>query len=204
MISKHLLQQQRTVRNLTAFVPRVIKQVSSKDSERHKAHRKTGLYKEFTDELVPLSQFCSYRYPKSYMVGYSCDNRPFDASIHTSNGQFVENIEIAFPQNGHVQAKVNKKVVDAGWASGDWVSPGEQIVRLRGPFKETAKKKSGKNYPDTVLVFVAEYLPLFSAHFGIGMCRRDDLVRILKGFSFNAKEVFLLDVPSKLIVRIQP
>jgi hypothetical protein len=203
MISKHQLQQKRTVRKFSSFVPKVIRQVSAKQSERHLAHLKSGLYKEFIDEVIPLSQFCMYRYPKNYLVQYSCDNRPYDACVLTPGGQIVEKIEIAFPQLGHEQSKVNKKVVERGYAFDGWNSPGEAIAKLRIPFKKTGLKKSKKNYPDTVLVFVADYLQMFKIHFGIGLQRRDELVRILKAFSFNAKEVFLLDVPSKLIVKIQ-
>jgi hypothetical protein len=204
MLCRHQLQQKRTVKKLAAFVPRVIRQVSTKPSERHKAHLKKGLYKEFIDEVIPLSQFCSLRYPKGYIVEYSCDNRPYDASVQDPHGKSCERIELAFPHLGNVQAKMNQRVVKNGFGSSDWESPGESIEKLRQPFRDSALKKSQKQYPNAILVFVAEYLKPFRVHHGITVARRDDLVRILKGFKFHAKEVYLLDVPCGIIVKVQP
>jgi hypothetical protein len=57
MIEKSELEQRRTPAELREFVERIKDTVCADKAERHCGILKKGIYKEFIDELVPLSWF---------------------------------------------------------------------------------------------------------------------------------------------------
>ena len=55
MISREEIEKKRSPRGLRLFVRRVIEKVRLITDERHKAMRRVGLYKVFTDEIREVS-----------------------------------------------------------------------------------------------------------------------------------------------------
>lgn len=202
MLSKHQLQQTRTVKKLSQFVVKTFVRVSLKRSELHRAHLRKGLYKDFQDEIVPLAAFCRLKYPKKYLIQYVIGNQAFDAKVFDAQKQLVEKIEMTFPQLGRDAADDSKLVVTRGFGETRIYRPGDNLRSLLPVVARVAEKKSKKDYADCCLVFVISYLPPFACHTGLYQAHVDSIVRLLKQYSFKAKQVFLLDLPNKKLFEV--
>lgn len=66
MIKKEDIETERSISEFRNFVTTFKSKVEDCKEERHKGILKQGLYKEFLDEVAPLSLFCIKHYPDNY------------------------------------------------------------------------------------------------------------------------------------------
>jgi hypothetical protein len=153
-LSPEGIQIPRKPSELTEWIKQVRSAVFQDNEELSKAKRKQGLYKEFLDELTPLSEFCAERFNDSYQVLPVLGNQPFDAKVFHESGGETLLIELTMPYDGHEESRATELAANQGYSSPKPISPGEEVKCLRSWFKKAAKKKSEKNYSGCILVFV--------------------------------------------------
>jgi len=123
MISREEIEKKRSPRGLRLFVRRVIEKVRLITDERHKAMRRVGLYKVFTDEIIPLSLFALRVYPTTYSVQPVIGNQGYDALVKNKRGRIVDHLEITWPQYGKRKSDDALMIVRRGYGDIDVYSP---------------------------------------------------------------------------------
>ena len=111
MITKEEFQKERSPSDLREFVEQLKQTVQSEKSERHFGIQKKGLYKEFLDELIPLSCFAMWKYDDSYKIEPVLGNQGYDAKVFNKTGEEIDRIEITIPHNGAAEATDTRFVV---------------------------------------------------------------------------------------------
>lgn len=202
MITKSEIEKIRSPLGLRQFVVRRIKKIKGKTSERHKSHQKQGLYKEFWDEIVPLSLYALKSLPKHYRVQPVLGNQGYDAIVFDKRNDRVGYIEITYPHDGESSAADGRLLASRGFGQVQCFHPGENLKSLFPIIKATCERKSQKDYSDCYLVIVIGYIPPFKEHEPLYQKLIDDLVEHIRKINFNAKRVDLLLLTSKSITHI--
>lgn len=160
---------------------------------------KMGLYKEFLDELVPLSCFAVLAYPDDHTVELVLGNQPFDAVVRDSHGEVVDHIELTTPQDGQSEAADRKLVAGRGFGGVSVGRPGDDLEALIPHVLSTACAKALKDYGDSTLVIAIAPLPPFEGF----ETRYDEILDRLRAclsdVDFKAKCVYLLLMPETLL-----
>jgi hypothetical protein len=199
LISEGDLQLRRTVSQLREYVLALKDSVPGDPAEFRRALLKTGLYKEFLDELVPLSRFALLAYPSDYSIQLVLGNQPYDAIVFDAAGGEVDRVEVTVPQDGEAAAQDGRLVVDRGFSSISIGSPGDDFAALLPYVLRTCRAKSRKDYSGCTVVVAIEPMPPFE-----GFARAHEvLVRQLadeiRAINFRAKRVYLLVMPDRLV-----
>src|SRR5208337_3701433 len=93
MIARENFQQRRSPRAFRDFVVILKEAVEADTAERHRGILKKGLYKEFLDEIVPLSIFALEFYPENYGIQWENRNQKnkktsgYDALVFDETGK---------------------------------------------------------------------------------------------------------------------
>jgi len=199
MITPSEFQQPRSPSDLREFVVRLKNAVQADESELHRGIQKKGLYKEFLDELVPLSRFAILKYPDSYKIQSILGNQGYDALVFNEMGEEVERIEITTPHDGAADAVDARLVVERGYGKIHGGKPGEDFDALLPQVLETCRKKAQKDYSDCTLVVSIAPMPPFRSFEPRYEEQIETLVREMVQIEFKAKRVFLLILPDRLI-----
>jgi hypothetical protein len=198
MISSSDIQQQRSPKELYEFVHAVKSSVRSNDFERHRGITKQGWYKEFLDEIVPLSYFSVLMYPETWKIQPVLGNQGFDAKVLNNNGEVIDHIEVTSPQDGAFEASDARIVVERGYGQLRTGKPGEDFDTLFPFVLETCLKKAKKDYTDCTLVVAISPFPPFRSFEEQRKEQLDSLMNEMIKIKFKAKKVFLLVLPDKL------
>lgn len=199
MITPSEIQQPRTPSKLREFVVRLKESVEADEDERHCGILRMGVYKQFLDELVPLSCFAMQSYPDSYKIQPVIGNQGYDAVVFNELGEEIEHIEITAPRDGAEEAIDARLIVDRGYGRFHVGDPGEDFDALIPQVLDTCRKKSHKDYNDCALVVSIAPIPPFDAFVSRYEEQIEVLVSELEKIKFKAKRVFLLILPDKLI-----
>ncbi len=114
MIKKEDIETERSISEFRNFVITLKSKVSNCKEEKHKGILKQGFYKEFLDEIIPLSLFCIKHYPDNYRITPIIGNQGYDAIVKDVYGNIVDYLEITSPCDGFKEAKNSKLVVERG------------------------------------------------------------------------------------------
>lgn len=195
MITKEEIEKTRSPRGLRQFVRRRIETVLKIKNERHKALRRHGLYKVFTDEIIPLSLTALKLYPNTYTVTPVIGNQGYDAIIKDNRGCIVDYVEITCPQDGKRKSDDALKIVTRGYGNIDVYSPGEDVDRLCSFILETCQKKAQKDYSNCTLVVAIDFVRPFRQHCRLYLRKLNQVADQINPISFKARRVFLLIMP---------
>lgn len=201
MITKKDIQKPRSPRDLRKFVCSIKEKVRAVESERHAAMRKRGVYKVFSDEIIPLSIFALKIYPNSCSIQPELGNQAYDAIVKDSAGKPIDYIEITFPHDGQRDAKDAKLVISRGFGDIHIDSLGKDIDRLNKFVLETCLKKSKKDYSNCTLVIVIDFWPV-KEHRLLYSRKIDQVLTQIKTIPFKARRVFLLLLEQKKILKV--
>lgn len=199
MVTSSDIQQPRSPSNLREFVVRLKEVVQADESERHRGILRLGLYKQFLDELVPLSCFVIQQYPENFKIQPILGNQGYDAVVFNEMGEEMEHIEITTPRDGAAEAIDARLVVDRGYGQFHVGDPGEDFDALIPQVLETCRKKAQKDYSDCMLVVSIAPMPPFNSFVTRYEEQIKTLVREIKQIEFKAKRVFLQVLPDRLI-----
>jgi len=199
MITSLEIEQPRSPRSLREFVTQLKESVRSDEHERHLGIQKKGLYKEYLDELVPLSCFAVLAYPECYTVKPILGNQGYDALVFDQTGKEFDRIEITSPHNGAAAATEAKFVVNHGWARMPGGEPGDDFDAQFPHVLATCYKKAAADYSDCTLVIAVAPMPPFESFEGRYEEQIVALRREIAQIKFKAKRVFLLLLPDRVI-----
>lgn len=198
MIQSSEFERRCSPRQLREFVERLKETVRGDDLERHLGILKKGAYKEFLDELVPLSCFAVLAYPDNYEVQAVLGNQGYDALVFDEVGREVDRVELTAPHDGGAAAQNAALVVDRGFGKVSVGKPGDDFDALVEHVLTTCCKKAQKDYGDSTLVISIAPQPLFAGFEGLYERQVASLVGQMSEIDFKAKRVFLLILPDRL------
>jgi len=202
-ITKDELQQRRSPKELWFFAHRVRDEASVDPLQRTEAYSHKGLYKQFIDEILPLSDFAVLQYPETCTVEPVLGSQGYDAIIFDSSGHECDRIEIKKPYDGAGRAEDGRLILERGYGNDHGGVPGYELVPLIPFVLATCQATLLKDYSDCTLVFVVPVLepfpfPDFQQRFETDLA---NLARQISDFRLNAKRVFLF-VPPKRVLQI--
>lgn len=201
MISKHDIETPRSPRGLRQFVTRRIKKIRGIREARHKAILKKGIYKVFSDEIIPLSIFCLKNYPNTYWVKPVIGNQGYDAIIEDNKGRVIEYVELTIPHDGATDADDSRLVVKRTYGKTDVYKPGENLTRMFSTIIKTCNKKSLKDYSDCSLVVIVNFITVSNQE-KLYLTHIDDLINKIKTIPFKANKVYLLVMPYRKLFSV--
>jgi hypothetical protein len=188
----------RSPSELREYVSRLKDEVSADEEERCLGIQKKGLYKEFLDEILPLSYFAIQVYPETYRVGPVLGNQGYDAIVYDENGREVDRVEITAPHDGMASAADAKLQISRGYGAVTVATPGDDFDALFQHVLGTCQKKALKDYSGCSLVIsIAPMEPFrgFEANYESQVA---SLVNEIAKIEFKAKRIFLLILPDRL------
>lgn len=199
MITTSDIEQPRSPTALREFVLAFKDAVRADDNERHRGMLKKDLYKEFLDEMVPLSCFAVLKYPNNYLIQPVLGKQGFDAIVFDESGREFDRIEMTCPCDGAENARDARLTVKRGFGAIRTGEPGDDFNALIPYVLDTCRHKAMKDYTDCTLVVAIEPLSPFSEFEGRYEAQISALARDMGLIQFKAKKVFLLVLPDRLI-----
>ncbi|MBN1396691.1 MAG: hypothetical protein JXA06_01540 [Bacteroidetes bacterium] len=199
MITHIEIQLKRSPQDLREFVINLKNSVRTDKKEYQNGILKKGYYKEFLDEVVPLSIFAHEFYPQNYKIQPILGNQGYDALVFDENDFEVDRIEMTFPQNGSYEAQDAKLVIERGYSNIQICKPGDDLDSLFPFILSTCQNKSIKDYSDCTLVITISPLPPFEQFVIKYDAQINSLLSQLSMIKFNAKRVFLLILPDRIL-----
>ena len=199
MITYSEMQQQRSPQALRDYVVGLKDAVRADEAERRLGILKEGLYKEFLDEMVPLSIFALQTYPEHYRIQLVLGNQGYDALVFDEVGKEVDRVEMTIPHDGNAEAKDAKLVISRGYGQVKIWIPGDDFDALFPHVLTACQKKAAKDYSDCTLVIAVELLPPFASFESKYEKQIEGLVSKMTKMRFKAKRVFLLVLPDRVI-----
>jgi hypothetical protein len=199
MISSSDIQQRRSPQALRDFVIELDNAVRADKAEHQSGMLKKGLYKEFLDEMVPLRIFVQNFYPGNYEIQPILGNQGYDALVFDEKGIEVDRVEMTTPHDGSYDAKDAKLVVERGYGEVKIGTPGDDFDALFPFVLSICQKKAIRDYKDCTLVVSISPMPPFESF----KKKYDDQISSLSSkmaeIRFNAKRVFLLILPDRIV-----
>lgn len=199
MITSSEMQQRRSPHALRDFVVKLDDAVRANEAERHSGILKKGLYKEFLDEMVPLSIFALNAYPESHKFQPVLGNQGYDALVFDEKGTEVDRVEMTTPRAGTAEANDARLVVGRGYGKVEIGTPGDDFDALFPHVLYVCHKKAKKDYGDCTLVFAIAPMTPFESFKGKYEDQISALVSKMSQIRFKAKRVFLLVMPNRVI-----
>ncbi len=157
------------------------------------------MYKQFLDEIVPLSCFAAWAYPESYEIQPVLGNQGYDAVVFNETGEEVDRIEITTPHDGAAEAMDARLVVNRGYGQAHVESPGDDFNALVPRVLAVCREKALKDYSDCTLVVAIEPLPPFTSFEAQYEKQIEVLASEMAQISFKAKRVFLVVLPERVV-----
>lgn len=199
MITPSTLQKRRSPRALRNFVIEIKESVRANYAELRLGIQKRGLYKEFLEEIVPLSLFALLVYPESHEIQPVLGNQGYDALVFDEMGKEVDRIEMTIPHDGKSASKDADLIVGRGCSQLYVENPGDDFDALVPYVRDICRKKAMKDYHDCTLVVAIEPMPPFASFEAQYEKQVDALASEIVKIKFKAKRVFILVLPDKAI-----
>lgn len=193
------LEEPRSPRKLQELVEEIRVRVGTDQSKLHAGLKKEGRYKQFLEEIVPLSRFASLAYSESERVQWVPGNQGYDALVLDSRDCEVDRIEVTTPIDGRAEAEDARLVASRGYGKATVGKPTEDFAALLPRIVETCQNKSTKDYGNCTLVIAVAPLPPFVGFERQYEVQLEKTVEAIAKIEFRAKRVFLLVLPDCLV-----
>jgi len=193
------MQRRRSPRALREYVLATKEAVSADVEERHRGILKEGLYKQFLDELVPLSCFAVWAYPENCEIRWVAGNQAFDALVFDDRGLECDRVEITTPHDGKAEARDARLVVSRGYGSVRIGTPGDEVEDLVPHVLRVCQEKAKKDYADCTLVIAIHPEPSFESLRSLREGQIQSVADRLAAIPFKAKRAFLLVLPDTVL-----
>lgn len=158
-----------------------------------------GLYKEFLDEIGPLSQYAVKAYPPTYAIQPVLGNQRYDAIVYNDSGTKVDRLELTWPRDGAEAAIDARLVSKRGFGRAKVGKPGDDIDALLPQVLKTCRDKAQKDYGDCTLVIILDVLSPFPGFEGAHEKKLQTMVSAISDIKFKAKRVVLFVLPNRVL-----
>jgi hypothetical protein len=199
MLTESELQRRRSPADLRAFAERVVEWVRSSRDEFANGMTRRGLYKEFLDEILPLSHFAVVAYPSTYSVEPVLGNQGYDVMVYDDAGSEVDRLELTRPHDGRASAEDARLVVRDGIGAFRIGDPGSEIEELLPHVLQTARAKAQKDYGGCTLVIVLGIQPPIAGFEAVHEARVQQIVSGVSEIHFRARRVVLFVPPNRIV-----
>lgn len=197
LVSKEEMQKRRSPRELREFAETVRAAVRAEPAEFNLGMTKSGLYKEFLDEVIPLSYFAEH-YPANYTIEPKLSSQGYDAIVYDDTGAEFERVEITKPHDGKEADDDAKLVINRGYGQTKAGNPADDFDALLPLVVSTCECKALKDYSDCTLIVAIFPLPAFIGYEDRYEEKILKLVSCLSKIAFNAKRVVLYIHPNRV------
>jgi hypothetical protein len=194
------IQQPRSPRALRRFVLDHTEAVRADLQERRLGLLRKGLYKQFLDEIVPLSCFAVLAYQEDVLVQPILGNQGYDADVLDGLGHKIDRVEVTAPRDGAREATDARRVAKHGVGAVRIEDPGDDFEVLFEHVLRTCRSKARKDYSDCTLAIAIEPMPPFPGFEGRFDEQLRRLVADMRKITFMARRVFLLVLPDRLVL----
>jgi hypothetical protein len=199
MIKSSDIEQLRSPIELREFVTQLKKDVEADESEFKRGIQKQGLYKQFVDEIMPLSSFAILVYPKNYKIKPILGNQGYDALVFNDTGEEVDRVEITRPHDGSDRATDGRLVATQGYGQIHVGEPGDDFEALFSHVLSVCSSKAEKDYSDCTLVISIAPMKPFKSFKEQYENQLESLVSKIAKFEFKAKRTYLHILPDRVI-----
>jgi hypothetical protein len=197
MIESADIEKPRSPKELREFVTKVKKQTEANMQEFKLGIQKKGIYKEFVDEIMPLSSFAVLAYPENYEIRPILGNQGYDALVYNEIGQEVDRVEITRPHDGADRAKDGRLIANGGRGQMKVGNPGDHFELLFSHVLSVCSSKAEKDYSDcTLVISIAPPFESFKEQYENQIAT---LVGKIAKFKFKAKRVYLHILSDRII-----
>ena len=195
MISREDIERRRTPAELCEFVATTRAQVEANHPELKVARKRTGLYKMFVDEVMPLALAAQHICAPDDRLLPVHGNQGYDAVVFDASGREKEKIEIAKPYDGKANADDVKLIEQRGYGAIKIRNMGEGLAEIAALVIATARAKALKDYSDCTILIAALIDPPFDAELPEVQKAAELLCDDLKAFRYTARRVVLVVPP---------
>jgi hypothetical protein len=199
LLTEEELQRRRTPSKLIIYVAEMQACVLRDPEELAHGICKKGLYKQFLDELLPLSQFAQLEYPSNFLIEPRLGNQGFDAVVYDEQHQIHEYLELTVPHDGFAAANRAKVRAKKGHVFLSAGNPCDDFLEITPFVMQTCSQKSQKDYSNAKLIVVVNVLPSWEGFEAKYEQCVSDLCAEVKKFKFRARGVFLFFPPNRAL-----
>ena len=192
MIEESEFFSAKTLLEIQMYIKRIRETIKGNIEEIKKMRLKTGLYKKYREELIPLLEYgiLEYGLECKYLFQLIKGNQSYDAVV-LKDGAVIEIIEITNPQNGEKNFIDAKELNDNGITEIK-VFGSESQNEISSIIVNTALKKAKKNYKDKTLVIFIDEAFEFDLSDEDDCYVLDDLSNYLRSIKYSAAKVVFL------------
>lgn len=195
MITQEEIERQRTPAKLRQFIAEVRERVESNPDELKRARRKTGLYKMFVDEIMPLALAADHLCDQTDYLQPVRGNQGCDVVVLDAEGIQKDKIEIAKPYDGKTNADDVRLPEKRGFGNIKIQDLGAGLSEVAALILATARQKSVKDYSDCTLLIAGIIAPPFDCELEPLEKAADLLKTELQSMRYRAKRVILAVPP---------
>jgi hypothetical protein len=206
--TKETLEQKRNPKELQSFIKKAFEYISSNENLERKARSRNGFFKEFIEEIYPLSIFCNLKYDqKNIKCCPIISNQGYDAIIENQDGSIIEHVELTWPIDGQKSSYKREQMNKIGHTELEiWdYADNAKRMELINIILKIAEKKSIRDYDysqGSSLVFILNTAP----YFGMKTLEHQDEINLLlaklRQIRFQTSLVYLLLLPIKKLIQV--
>lgn len=193
----------RTPTELRQFVADTRARVEADPNELKIARSKTGLYKMFVDEIMPLAIAADYLCEEDDRLKPVHGNQGYDVEVINRAGTVKGKVEIAKPYDGKANAEDLRLLESRGYGQIKIHDLGTGLLEVAARILRTAKDKSLKDYSDCTLLLAAVIAPPFDCELQPLAKSAELLCEDLKSITYLAKRVILVVPPLRRCYVVQ-
>lgn len=198
LITPEDLQIRRSPLELRHFAETVRNAVRMNPVEMRDGTLKKGLYKEFLDEILPLSYFAVIEYPGDFSIQPVLGNQGFDVVVYNESGVVHEHLELTAPHDGAEASQDARQRAVQGKGKVIVEEPHGDFERITPFVIATCKRKAEKDYSDAKLVVVVNVQPPLSGYEDSYEQRIHSLRDQVRQVQFKAAGVVLFFPPGRI------
>lgn len=209
MITKDELELKRSPEDLSIYVDATFESIRSDQNEKELARLKKPPYKEFIEEVYPLSIFCKLKYQKCAVKCYPViGNQAYDAVIESNSGELLEVVELTWPIDGQKAHFKAKQLNEKGRTDVEVRDVNDNTVtnKIIEHVIETANKKALKDYKTpggSSLVFILDISPYFGMH-RVEKTEEIEILKVkLREIEYKVNSVYILLLPINELIEIK-
>lgn len=168
------------------------------DKERLRARFNKGLYKEFFAELIPLSIYSNWKFPRNNVLCQLVIGKGYDGlitNLPSDSHTYQEYVEITSPIDGRKENDISKIIDEKGFhvESFDYDTSSKRKEATDRIIAQAYKKAiKDYEYPISALLIGLDLFPYFDLKIHEHRADITNLVQELRQISYRVRSVYLI------------